>query len=176
MEARRGIRGVVAALLLAASPVLADEPSGLAARSTSGVSVSATLDGAVMLLGGELGDAGASVRLHLSGFLVALGLFVWPPLIRNRPSAVLTIEPRLGLGYRFALARRVALSPTVRGGLLYILPLGQLVGLVVGIELPVTVFLSRSFFLEPFAFGGAYFGYAVALPVVSVGLRAGFQF
>lgn len=164
---------LLGALLLSASPAHADE----AARSTRGVSVSVTLEAEAMAPLGPVGvlpGGGASLRLHAGGFFASAGLLVWPNFFNPSLGSV-TLESRLGLGYRFVLARRVALTPTARAGLWHALALGKLGGLVLGVELPVTVFLGRGLFLEPFAFGGGFLSYSVG-PLVSVGLRVGWHF
>jgi hypothetical protein len=165
-------------VLLVAAGALAQEPEGFALNYTHGVSFS------VMAVGeadafffnssgvAVSGGGGAQLRLALSGFLIGLGLSVSPPLVS--PAAGVTPEVRLSLGYAVALSRLVALSPAVRGGLLVSGRPG-IAGLTAGVELPVTLYLARRLFIEPFAFVGALVAYGVS-PIVSIGLRAGWTF
>lgn len=159
----------------------AEEPDAAPARHyTKGVKVA-------LLGGGELANGGlatgaygrlegtynvsADVRIAIDGFLVE-------PTFRlvHVGDSEFTVVPGLGLGYAFALGSRVALSPTLRGSVILASTWNGLgLGAIVGVDVPLTIFIGRHAFIEPYVTAGLLISSRVD-PTVGVGYRLGVVF
>jgi hypothetical protein len=86
----------------------------------------------------------------------------------------------LGVGWALPLSDRVALSPSVGYDLTLVAGgiNSNLTGLAhaVTAEVPLTIFVTRGGFIEPFVMGGAALAFGGVAPVVGVGHRFGLVF
>lgn len=163
---------ILFALLLSAPAFAADE-AGYVNNYTEGASFSVMLGVDAAVVGPSnrqfyaFGGGDFSIRIALSGFLIAAGIGA------AAPDAF--VQPHFGLGYAIALSRRVALSPTARVALWFGTERSNVGALAGTLEVPVTVFVTRALFVEPYLAAGVWFSYGLA-PHFEAGLRAGWTF
>jgi hypothetical protein len=138
--------------------------------STGGLSVLTVGNQAVVSVG-----LGADVRIGLHGFLIDLGFGLTYGGGGSGGGSV-ALLPSVGLGYAVATSTHFALSPLVRGSFTILSPGPAFI--TVGAELPMTFFIGRHGFMEPFIFAGFLTSTQGGSPAFSgtIGYRLGVTF